>query len=170
MNQVMNVLSGRMNLEMKKKTGTRSEAVGTLETGIAKETEGRRNFMNTNEIVTEEGTKKRKGRKKKESNEGDQASKEQNKFFIDVSKDAESKEMLLSLLAQVNNKTYGREIILKDLILVALPKLSSKDLEKIQENSLSEMEKVERALDEHNRKSDVKLTLGEFLVRKLGIN
>ena len=126
-------------------------------------------FMNT-ELEKVEGERKRRGRKKKEMNEEINSIKEQNKFFIDVSKDIESKEMLLSLLAQVNNKTYGREIILKDLILAALPKLTVKDLEKVQEASLSEMEKVERALDEYNKKSDVKLSLGEFLVKKLGIN
>lgn len=113
---------------------------------------------------------KRRGRKKKELNEEVNSSKEQNKFFIDVSKDTESKEMILSLLNQANSKSYGREIILKDLVLAALPKLSSKDIEKIQEASLTEMEKVERALDEHNKKSEFKLTLGEFLVKKLGIN
>ncbi|MFP5386977.1 MAG: hypothetical protein ACLGHN_12925 [Bacteriovoracia bacterium] len=118
----------------------------------------------------EEGKEKRKGRKKKEMNEEIITNKEQNKFFIDVSKDSESKEMILNLLSQANTKSYGREIILKDLILVALPKLTTKDIEKIQENSLTEMEKVERALDEYNKKSEMKLTLGEFLVKKLGIN
>lgn len=123
------------------------------------------------ELATkEEGKEKRKGRKKKELNEEINTNKEQNKFFIDVSKDSESKEMILNLLAQVNSKYYGREIILKDLVLFSLPKLTTKDLEKIQENSLTEMEKVERALDEYNKKSETKLTLGEFLVKKLGIN
>ena len=103
-------------------------------------------------------------------NEENNANKEQNKFFIDVSKDQESKEMILNLLSQINSKSYGREIILKDLVLAALPKLTTKDLERIQESSLTEMEKVERALDEFNKKSDVKLTLGEYLVKKLGIN
>jgi hypothetical protein len=118
----------------------------------------------------EAGKEKRKGRKKKEMNEEVNTNKEQNKFFIDVSKDSESKEMILNLLAQANSKSYGREIILKDLVLFSLPKLTTKDLEKIQENSLTEMEKVERALDEYNKKSETKLTLGEFLVKKLGIN
>ncbi len=49
------------------------------------------------------------------------------------------------------------------------PKLTAKDLEKIQEGSLSEMERVQRFLDEHNQKNETKLTLGEFLVKKLNI-
>jgi hypothetical protein len=168
--QEKNRLDTGMNLEIKKKSGMGSETREDLETGVEDKSEARRGNMNIEEVKIEVGTKKIKGRKKKEVNEEAQANKEQNKFFIDVSKDSESKEMILSLLAQVNNKNYGREIILKDLVLVALPKLTAKELEKVQENSLSEMEKVERALDEHNKKSDVKLTLGEFLVRKLGIS
>lgn len=126
--------------------------------------------MEQGKAYKEKGIGKKRGRKKKELNEEINASKEQNKFFIDVSKDPESKEMILNLLAQMNSKSYGREIILKDLVIAALPKLTAKDLEKVQENSLTEMEKVERALDEYNKKSDVKLTLGEYLVKKLGIN
>jgi hypothetical protein len=96
--------------------------------------------------------------------------KEQNKFFIDVSKEPENKEMLLNLLAQANQKEHGREIILKDLVLIALPKLNLKDIEKIQEGCLSEMEKVDRALLEYNKKNEVQLSLGEFLVKRLGIS
>lgn len=168
--QVNNRSDTGVNLEIRKKLGTGSEEGEDLEAGVKDKSEARRDFMNADEVKLGLGTKKNKGRKKKEVNEEAQANKEQNKFFIDVSKDSESKEMILSLLAQVNNKNYGREIILKDLVLVALPKLTAKELEKVQENSLSEMEKVERALDEHNKKSDIKLTLGEFLVRKLGIS
>ncbi len=118
----------------------------------------------------EEEIIKNKGRKKKEISEEINSNKEQNKFFIDVSKDSESKEMILNLLTQANSKSYGKEIILKDLVLMSLPKLTVKDIEKIQENSLTGMEKVERALDEYNKKSETKLTLEEFLVKKLGIN
>jgi len=126
--------------------------------------------MGKEQASMEEEIIKNKGRKKKEMSEEINSNKEQNKFFIDVSKDSESKEMILNLLAQANSKSYGKEIILKDLVLMALPKLTAKDIEKIQENSLTGMEKVERALDEYNKKSETKLTLEEFLVKKLGIN
>ncbi len=117
----------------------------------------------------EEGKKKR-GRKKKNEGVEENNPKEQNKFFIDVSKEPENKEMILTVLAQANQKEHGREIILKDLVLAALPKLTTKDVEKIQEGCLSEMEKVERALADHNKKYETKLTMGEFLVKRLGIN
>ena len=50
-------------------------------------------------------------------------------------------------------------------MLISLPKITAKDIEKLQESSLSEMERVSRALDEYNKKSEVKLTLGEFQLK-----
>ena len=73
------------------------------------------------------------------------------------------------MLKSVNDKSYGKEITFRDLAVFAVPKLTTKDLEKIQEGSLSEMERVQRLLDEHNEKNEKKLTLGEFLVKKLNI-
>lgn len=73
------------------------------------------------------------------------------------------------MLKDVNNKTYGREITFRDLAVYAVPKLTSKDLEKLQDGSLSEMERVQRLLDEHNEKNKTSLSLGEFLVKKLNI-
>lgn len=79
-------------------------------------------------------------------------------------------KLISNMLMQANQKDYGREVTFKDLVLAALPKLSQKDIEKLQENCLSEMEKVERALSEFNKKNETKLSMSEFLVRKLGIN
>lgn len=126
--------------------------------------------MGGDKLVGSEQVKKRRGRKPKGVNEEVQENEEQNKFFIDVSKEPESKEVITSILAQANNKSHGRKIILKDLVLLAIPKLTQKDIEKLQDSSLTEMEKVERALEDYNKKTDVKLSLGEFLVKKLGIN
>jgi len=112
---------------------------------------------------------KKRGRKRKEEREEDIVCRDQNKYFVDVSKDNEHRQVIQGYLKQANQKSYGREIILKDLVLMALPKLSAKDIEKIQENSLSEMERVTRALDEYNSKNELKLTLGEFLVKKLAL-
>ena len=78
-------------------------------------------------------------------------------------------EQILKMLKDVNNKPYGKEITFKDLAVYAIPKLLSKDLEKIQESSLNDMERVQRLLDEHNEKNKTNLSLGEFLVKKLNI-
>ncbi len=140
-------------------------------TGSGKEEKTAEQKNGSEEIKNKElGNNKKRGRPKENETKPDKKSKEQNKFFIDVSKEFETKEMILNLLDQANKKDYGREIILKDLILVALPKLTAKDVEKIQEGCLSGMEKIERALDEHNKKNDQKLTLEEFLVKRLNIS
>jgi hypothetical protein len=77
--------------------------------------------------------------------------------------------LVIKQLLEANNKSYGREIIFRDLIIHAIPKLNSKDIEKIQEQSLTEMERVKRLLDEYNEKNNTSLSLGEFLVKKLSI-
>ena len=77
--------------------------------------------------------------------------------------------MIFNLLETANKKEYGREILFKDIALYGISRITNKDIEKIQELSLSEMEKVERSLDEYNKKNGTKLTLGEYLVKKLSI-
>jgi hypothetical protein len=142
--------------------------------------EGRGTGMDTKEegrgVKKEQGikemeeVKKKRGRRRKDEPVELVNPKDQNKYFIDVSKEPENKELILNILVQANQKELGREITFKDLVFAALPKLSQKDIERIQESCLSEMEKVERALSEFNKKNETKLTMGEFLVRKLGIN
>ena len=96
--------------------------------------------------------------------------KEQTKFFVDASGDKQSLDLIFDLLARCNQKPKGREIIFKDICLLALPKITDKDIERLQESSLSEMEKVQRALEEFNLNNGTNLELGEFLVKKLNIN
>jgi len=78
--------------------------------------------------------------------------------------------LIFDLLRKCNEKDYGKPILFKDLCLFAVSKLTEKDIEKIQEQSLTEMEKVQRAYDEHKKKSGQEFSFGEFLTKKLGIN
>ena len=112
---------------------------------------------------------KKRGRKPKNEKKVYQLNKEQTKFFVDLSNDSERLETVFNILEQVNQKEYGREIIFKDLALYGLSKLNEKDIEKIKDSSLNEMERVERALVEHNKKTGNSLNMGEFLIKKLGI-
>jgi len=137
--------------------------------GIKKEEVERKEIMR-GEGENKAEAKKKRGRRRKDEPVELVNPKDQNKFFVDVSKDQENKELILNFLSQANNKDQGREITFKDLVFISLPKITPKDIEKLQESCLSEMEKVERALSEYNKKNEVNLTLGEFLVRKLGIN
>lgn len=135
-----------------------NEGVRTMEMNVEVENKS---------VVPQE--EKRRGRKSKEAKENKNEDKEeykdgQDKFFIDVTKDQEAKEMVGKLLAEANNKQFGRLIILKDLVLMALPKLTSKDLELIQNNTLTHLEKVKKQCFEYNQKNKTNLELGEYLV------
>lgn len=121
-----------------------------------------------NEIQME--TNKKRGRKPKNQKKEVSINQEQTKFFVDLSNEKESLDLIFGLIRKCNEKDYGRVILFKDVCLYAVGKLTDKDIEKIQEMSLGEMEKVQRLLDEHNKKTGQSLTLGEFLIKKLGIN
>ena len=112
---------------------------------------------------------KKRGRRPKGVKEEFILNKDQTKFFVDLSKDKKILKDIMDFLEQANNKSYGKEITFKDLSIYAVKKLNSKDIEKIQENSLSEMEKVERELDDYNSKNGESLSLGEYLVKALKI-
>lgn len=113
---------------------------------------------------------KKRGRKPKNQKKEVSVNQDQTKFFINLSNEKESIDLIFGLLRKCNEKDYGRAILFKDVCLYAVAKLTDKDIEKIQEMSLGEMEKVQRLLDEHNKKTGQNLSLGEFLIKKLGIN
>jgi hypothetical protein len=114
--------------------------------------------------------KKKRGPKPKNEGTGIVENKEQFRFVIDLSRFVKEREFIISSLKVVNNKSYGREIILKDFVFLLLTKINPKDIEKLKESSLTEMEKVRRLLDEYNQKNGTNLGLGEFFIRKLYIS
>ena len=115
-------------------------------------------------IKKDKAVRKTKSAKEIKNEDKEENKNDQDKFFIDVTKDQEAKEMMAKLLTEANNKSFGRQIILKDLVLIALPKLTSKDIELIQNNVLSNLEKVKKQCFEYNQKNKTELDLGEFLV------
>ena len=116
--------------------------------------------------VSKEGEERGKRKyKKRESGETAEVSqKEKEKFFIDVSKNEKGRELINNILAEVNSKKFGREIILKDLILIALPKLTQKDFDVIRGSSLSDYEKMEKECFEYNHKNGTNYDLGYYFV------
>ena len=121
-------------------------------------------------FVKEVKEEKMKVRKSKNNKEMFKINKEQTRFIVDLGSDVEVLGKVFDLLEKVNNKEYGREITFKDLAILGITKISSKDIEKIQEGSMTEMEKVERVFNEYKTKTGEGITLGEFLVKKLNIN
>lgn len=116
-----------------------------------------------------EGSKKR-GRRRKDEKIVYELNKDQSKFFVDLSKDKKELKRVQELLLKANNKDFGSDVLFKDLCTYSLEKVTEKDLEKIQENSLSKMEKVERSLTDYNKKYGLKLTMGDYLLKKLNLN
>lgn len=113
---------------------------------------------------------KRRGRKAKNQKKEFVVNQEQTKFFVDLSSDKDGLSLIFGLLSKCNEKDFGREILFRDLCLYAISKITDKDIEKIQETTVSDMEKVERALIEYNKKNNSNLSLGEYLVKRLSIN
>ena len=118
----------------------------------------------------EEVKVKKRGRRPKQEILVYELNKKQEKFFVDLSKDKESLKLVQDLLVRSNNKEFGREITFKDLAIYGLNRLTQKDIEKVQENGLTSMEKVEREFKKYNEKNNTNLELGEFLAKKLNIN
>ncbi|MFZ4712569.1 MAG: hypothetical protein ACOYL6_02545 [Bacteriovoracaceae bacterium] len=92
---------------------------------------------------------------------------EQTKFVLDLRSDKKERDKILKILEEANNKDYGREVTIKDLVLLLFTKLTPKDIEKLKEGSVTEMEKVFRMLKDYNQKNGTNLRLSEFLVMKL---
>lgn len=113
---------------------------------------------------------KKRGRKPKNTNAEFQINPDQTKFFVDLSKDKESLRKVFDLLVATNKKDYGKEITFKDLALFGIEKITLKDIEKIQEISLSKKELLERAWGEFNKKNKQSLSFDDFLLKKVGIN
>jgi hypothetical protein len=110
------------------------------------------------------------GRRPKDQRKIYEINEDQTKFIMELSDQKNELQMIFNLLLRANKKDYGREIIFKDLVLLSLPKLNDKDFEKLQECSLTGMEKVARALDLYNKENNTSLKLDEYLLLKLGIN
>lgn len=119
-------------------------------------------------IKKEEGNKK-KGRRKKSERVAYELNKEQSKFFVDLSGDPIYLDKVQNMLVRANTKEYGRDILFKDLALFGILKLTEKDLERVQENSLSDMEKIECSLLVYNKKNQTNLSLGQYLIKRLNI-
>ncbi len=126
-----------------------------------------------NEVVNKEkdkGLGKKRGRKRKDEKMVYELNRGQTKFFVDLSKEKVPLEKVFDLLSKSNEKDYGREVTFKDIALFGIDKITDKDLERLRDGSLSEMEKVDKARDEYNQKNGTSLSMGEFLVKKLSIN
>ena len=138
-----------------------------------------------NELVIMEGVKKgmgteagsnsgtggggaKRGRKPKNQPREFVLKEEQRKFTADLSDEEEQRKLILELIGKANSKSFGREILFKDIVIYAFSKVTDKDIAKIQESSLSSKEKAERVVAEYNVKHGLNLSLEEFVLLRDG--
>ena len=126
--------------------------------------------MEVSELEIKDKKLKKRGRKPKNEKRVIEINREQTKFYIDLSRDKKIREKLFNILEKTNDKDYGEIVTFKEVMLLGFNKLTEKDIDKLKESSLSEMEKVQRTVDEYNKKNATNLNLGEYLVKKLNIN
>ena len=94
---------------------------------------------------------------------------EQKRFVINYKDDPQGHERAVKFIVESNKKSHGRAIDIKDLVDYALSKISKKDIEKIKNRGLEEMDKVKIMFKNYNKKHGTDLTFGEFLVKVLKI-
>lgn len=95
---------------------------------------------------------------------------EQKKFVADLSQEDEERKLILEILKKANDKTQGREVTFKDLVLISMSKINEKDIAKLQEISLSKQEKLQKVVDDYNLKNNTNLSLEDYFMMKAGIN
>lgn len=95
---------------------------------------------------------------------------EQRKFVADLSQEDEERKLIFEILKKANDKSQGREVTFKDLVLISMPKINEKDIAKLQELSLSKQEKLQKVVDEYNLKNGLNLSLEDYFMMKAGIN
>ena len=91
------------------------------------------------------------------------------RFVIDGSRTPKVHALAVKLLTAANKKEQGREVTFEKLAALALSKVNNSDLERLQRESLTDMDKVNLKLKEYNRRHKTNLTLGQFLVKELNI-
>ena len=79
----------------------------------------------------------------------------------------EDKKLVEDVYSNVNDKSMGDNVSLTRIFIEGLKKLSSKDIERIQKDSLSAKDLIQIELEEYNNKNNSNLSLYEFAAMKM---
>ena len=120
-------------------------------------------------LVKDVKEEKKKSRKSKNDKDGFKINKEQTRFIVDLGSDVENLGKIFEQLEKANNKEYGRKISFKDLAVYGITKIKLRDIEKIQESSMTKMEKVEREFNAYKSRIGEGVTLEKLGAKKLNI-
>ncbi|OFZ23294.1 MAG: hypothetical protein A2202_02930 [Bdellovibrionales bacterium RIFOXYA1_FULL_36_14] len=120
-------------------------------------------------LVKDVKEEKKKSRKSKNDKDGFKINKEQTRFIVDQGSNVEGLGKIFEQLEKANNKEYGRKISFKDLAVYGITKIKPRDIEKIQESSMTKMEKVERVFNAYKSRIGEGVTLEKLGAQKLNI-
>ena len=120
-------------------------------------------------LVKDVKEEKKKSRKSKNDKDGFKINKEQTRFIVDQGSNVEGLGKIFEQLEKANNKEYGRKISFKDLAVYGITKIKPRDIEKIQESSMTKMEKVEREFNAYKSRIGEGVTLEKLGAKKLNI-
>ena len=120
-------------------------------------------------LVKDVKEEKKKSRKSKNDKDGFKINKEQTRFIVDQGSNVEGLGKIFEQLEKANNKEYGRKISFKDLAVYGITKIKPRDIEKIQESSMTKMEKVERVFNAYKSRIGEGVTLEKLGAKKLNI-
>ena len=91
------------------------------------------------------------------------------RLVIDKAHTPKTHALAIKLLTAANRKEHGREVTFDHLIALALSKVNAADLNRLKDESLADMDRVNLKLKQYNSQNKTNLTLGEFLVKQLEI-
>ena len=92
------------------------------------------------------------------------------RFVLDRSRSPKIHALAVRILTAANKKEHGREVTFENVAALALSKIKAPELERLKNQSLTDMDKVNLKLIEYNRRNKTNLSLGEFLIRELESN
>ena len=117
-----------------------------------------------NEIIkNKEVSPKKRGRKRKNEVREYELNKDQTRFVVDLKEDNNSLVKIQETLVSANKKEFGREVNFTDVVIYLTGKLSEKDIEKIQESTLSVKDKLMRDHRRYVEKTGKKIEFWDYL-------
>ena len=111
----------------------------------------------------EEVSAKKRGRRRKSEVREYELNKNQTRFVIDLKEDSKCLSKIQETLVKANRKDFGREVNFADIVIFLTTKLSEKDIEKIQENTLSVKDKLMREHKRYEEKTGKKIEFWDYL-------
>ena len=82
---------------------------------------------------------------------------------------ATTMEKINRFLKSANQKKYGKSITLHEVIADCVGNYGPKDMARLQDSTLSPMDRVKIRFDRDMEKSESKLSFEEYLAKKLGV-